>query len=74
MVSLTPRLLTKRSSIGVEARITVYGLIGDKGPVKIFEKAYDSHENNAKYASRELADSYGGIKKEINQKYKKRRP
>lgn len=36
MVSLTPRLLTKRSSFGVEARITVYGLIGDKGPVKIF--------------------------------------
>lgn len=26
--------LSKRSSIGVEARITVYGLIGDKGLVK----------------------------------------
>lgn len=66
--------LSKRCSIGDEARITVYGLIGDKDLVKIFEKAYDRHENNAKYASRELADSYGSLKKEINQKYKKRSP
>ncbi|WP_217989072.1 hypothetical protein, partial [Paenibacillus sp. 7541] len=53
--------LSKRKSLGVEARITAYGAIGTDGFGKIFEKTYPKHENDSNYVSLNFADSFSGV-------------
>lgn len=52
---------SRRSSLGVEANITVYGVVGTDGFGKIFDRTYDKYDINSNYVSLNFADRYSGI-------------
>ncbi|PAK54842.1 hypothetical protein [Paenibacillus sp. 7541] len=53
--------LSKRQSLGVEARITAYGIIGSGGFGKVFDKTYPKHENDSNYVSLSFSDNFDGL-------------
>ncbi|MGC6590207.1 hypothetical protein ACPV3A_35440 [Paenibacillus sp. Dod16] len=60
-INVQTKDLGKRSSLGAEARITAYGIIGSGGFGKIFDQTYSNHENNSNYVARNFAGSFEGI-------------
>ncbi|VTR24380.1 Uncharacterised protein [Actinobacillus pleuropneumoniae] len=53
--------LSKRSSLGAEARIMAYGIIGSGGFGKIFDRTYTVTDTDSNYVAKNFANSFEGI-------------
>ncbi|MGC6585105.1 hypothetical protein ACPV3A_09070 [Paenibacillus sp. Dod16] len=60
-INVQTKDLGKRSSLGVSARITAYGILGSGGIGKIFDQTYSKNENNTNYVALNFGDSLSGV-------------
>ncbi|VTR24384.1 Uncharacterised protein [Actinobacillus pleuropneumoniae] len=53
--------LSKRSSLGVEVRVSAYGILGSGGVGKIFDRTYTETNKDVNYISHSFGDSISGV-------------